>query len=70
LLVQAELNAGHTGPEVKFLSPGPGYTLFLTPAKMVLGFVASPLQKKSAVLRSPASSSSPARTGDGSAQGR
>jgi len=29
LLVQAELNAGHTGPEVKFLSPGPGYTLFL-----------------------------------------
>ena len=34
-----EPNAGHTGPEVKLVSRGPGYALFLTPAEMVFGFV-------------------------------
>jgi uncharacterized repeat protein (TIGR01451 family) len=46
-----ELNAGQTSSEVKFLSRGAGYTLFLTPAEVVLGFVTSPSQKKAAVLR-------------------
>src|SRR5713101_4470945 len=36
-----ELNAGQTSPAVKFLSRGAGYTLFLTPAEMVLGFAAT-----------------------------
>ena len=46
-----ELNAGQTSSDVKFLSRGAGYTLFLTPAEMVLGFATSPSQKKAGVLR-------------------
>src|SRR5262245_50899800 len=46
-----ELNAGQTSPEVKFLSRGAGYTLFLTPAEVVLGFATSPFQKKAGGLR-------------------
>jgi len=46
-----ELNAGQTSSDVKFLSRGAGYTLFLTPAEMVLGFATPPSQKKAAVLR-------------------
>jgi hypothetical protein len=46
-----ELNAGQTSSDVKFLSRGPGYTLFLTPAEMVLGFATSASQKKTGVLR-------------------
>jgi uncharacterized repeat protein (TIGR01451 family) len=45
-----ELNAGQANPEVKFLSRGAGYTLFLTPAEMVLGFLTSAPEKKAAVL--------------------
>jgi len=32
-----ELNRGQTDPQVKFLSRGRGYALFLTPGEMVLG---------------------------------
>ena len=46
-----ELNAGQMSSEVKFLSRGAGYTLFLTPAEMVLGFATSPSQKNAGVLR-------------------
>src|SRR2546422_10756929 len=31
-----EVNRGQTDPQVKFLSRGPGYTLFLTPTEAVL----------------------------------
>jgi hypothetical protein len=42
-----ELNAGQANPEVKFLSRGAGYTLFLTPAEMVLSFFTpSPQQNR------------------------
>ncbi len=46
-----ELNAGQANPEVKFLSRGAGYTLFLTPAEMVLSFFTPTPQQKTAVLR-------------------
>ena len=35
-----EANAGQTDPEVRFLSRRPGYTLFLTPAEVVIAFTA------------------------------
>jgi len=37
-----EANAGQTDPAVKFLSRGPGYTLFLTPTEAALALIRSP----------------------------
>ena len=37
-----EANTGQTDPAVKFLSRGPGYTLFLTPTEAVLGLIKAP----------------------------
>jgi hypothetical protein len=37
-----EANAGQTDPSVKFLSRGPGYTLFLTPTEAALALTKSP----------------------------
>ena len=67
-----ELNAGQTSPAVKFVSRGAGYTLFLTPAEMVLGFVTSPLHDGAAVLRMKlaGATSSPASLDSRSCQAR
>src|SRR6266536_2248402 len=61
-----ELNAGQTGPEVKLVSRGLGYALFLTPAEMVFGFVTSPPQKTSGVLRMTLPGVNPQPRGSGS----
>src|SRR3972149_4791713 len=37
-----EANAGQMDPAVKFLSRGPGYTLFLTPTEAALALIKSP----------------------------
>src|SRR3989337_4330020 len=37
-----EANAGQTDPAVKFLSRGPGYTLFLTPTEAALALLKAP----------------------------
>jgi hypothetical protein len=37
-----EANAGQMDPAVKFLSRGPGYTLFLTPTEAALALIKAP----------------------------
>jgi len=51
LPLRFEVNAGQTDEQVKFLSRGPGYTLFLTPNEAVLSLRRNDLQTPPATLR-------------------
>jgi Beta-propeller repeat len=52
-----EANHGQTGPQVKFVSRGPGYTAFLTSDGVVLSLRAAPIVESSAATAIPAAAS-------------